>query len=165
MIPLSSGAKKDILIMFFARSLLEVALDLQKDEEGTIQRDNKKYHLNKRIDRRIKTLIGKIDTTMQQLPKESLEPLRVWMKRKQETKLKTLIESLSFRLVQFELLALYILQANFEVRPHLLNIFEWLTEASNYFDKVDMILECGVSEAEDAEMYKLALDSITYIKG
>ena len=164
----SSGAKKDLLVIFFARSLIYIALDLQKeDAEGTIarDRDNKNHKENKRIDRRLQRLLDVIDETVSEIPKPLIANLSVWLKKQLAYKVKSVLQKLSHKEIQLEMLALWILFANFENRKVLMDIYKKFEDETLYFDDVELLMKVGVSDDTNGDMFLLAYDVIQQIKG
>jgi len=164
----SSGAKKDLLVIFFARSLIYIALDMQKeDAEGTIarDRDNKHFKENKRIDRRLQRLLDTIDETVSKIPAPLMATLSVWLKKQLAYKVKKVLEKLSHKEIQLEMLALLILFANFENRKVLMEIYKKFEDASLYFDDVELLMKVGVSDDTNGDMFLLAYDVVQQIKG
>ena len=78
--------------------------------------------------------------------------------------MKPLLIKLSQHEVQLEIFALYLLQVNFEQRPVLLDIYKWYQNPNNYFDGIDLILECGITEDQNGNMYQLAIKTIQEIR-
>jgi len=163
----SSGAKKDLLVIFFVRSLIHIALDMQKDEaEGTIarDRDNKHYKENKRIDKRLQRLLDTIEETVNEIPIPLMRTLSVWINKQLASKVKKVIEKLSHKEVQLEMLALWVLFANFENRKVLMEVYKKFEDPSLYFDDVELLMKVGVSDDTNGDMFLLAYDVVGQIK-
>lgn len=161
----SSGAKKDLLVIFFAKSLIHIALDIQ--QEGTIarDRDNKNFKENKRIDRRLQRLLDTIDQTVAEIPVPLMRTLSVWINKQLAYKVKKVIEKLSHKEVQLEMLALWVLFVNFENRKVLMEIYKKFEDASLYFDDVELLMKVGVTDDTNGDMFLLAYDIVRQIKG
>jgi len=163
----SSGAKRDLLVIYFARSLIHIALDMQdEDREGTIERprDNKNYKTNKRIDRRLQKLLDTIDETIADIPAPLMITLSVWLKKQLASKIKKVLKGLSEKEIQLEMLALWILFVNFENRKVLMSIYKKFTDHTLYFDDVELLMKVGVSDDCNGNMFFLADDIVRQIK-
>ena len=162
----SSGAKKDLLVIFFAHSLINTGLDVQTGD-GAIERDkdNKNHKENNRIDRRLHKLLMVMDETVNAIPKPLMNVLGKWINKQLNSKMQKILQKLSHKEVQLETLAIYILFCNFENRDVLMNVYKKFTEPSLYFDNLDLLEKVGVSEDTSGDMFFLAHDVISQIKG
>lgn len=145
-----------------------MALDPERSNaEGTISRnkDNKNHKENKRIDQRFQRLLGVIDQTINEIPKTLLDTLSKWMKNQLEYKMKTILQKISHHEIQLESLALYILFCNFENRKVLMDIYKKFEDHSLYFDNLDLLENVGVTEDTAGNMFYLAHNIISQIKG
>ncbi len=112
---LSSGMKKDFLILNFSISLLTIMAD-DMDVEGTVGReDNKKHKLNKRIDNRIKTLRDRLKVESDNIyGSQKNADLVDWMKKKTKDKVFSVLSKVSHDDVSLEYLSLWMLWQNFK---------------------------------------------------
>ena len=139
---MSSGARKDLLILFFVRALLQISLDKN----------------NKGANNKIKMVINQIDDTIKAIPPGLMATIYKWVQSKLDFKMNYLLTKLAQHEAQLEILALHLLQVNFEQRPVLLHIYKWYQEPNNY-------VEYGITKNQNGAMYKVVVDSISYIKG
>ena len=155
---MSSGAKRDLLIIILVRGLLQVSLDDEK-ADGVLEHD-----VNEKINGHIQSVINQLDKTMNAIPKGLMVTIQKWITIRLDYTMKPLLIKLSQHEVQLEIFALYLLQVNFEQRPVLLDIYKWYQNPNNYFDGIDLILECGITEDQNGNMYQLAIKTIQEIR-
>ncbi len=55
---MSAGARKDLLVLFFAKAIFQTALEIETVGSTPRERSNKAYRINNQIDRRIKIFNG-----------------------------------------------------------------------------------------------------------
>ena len=67
--------------------------------------------------------------------------------------------------VNLEILALYILQVNFEVKRTLIDEFKWFQDPNNYFPNLDLIVKCGITQELSDKMWEISNEAISFIKG
>ena len=166
---ISSGAKKDLLIIALANALLIVAnSDDAKEDKDLTKLDNTSYKLNRRIDRRLNNLQAKLDETQKQfyIDIDSGEPrkLGMWVKSKLNSKFIKVMNGLS-KETNLESLASQILFNNFCERDKPLHeSFKWLAEPNQHHAVYDMIEQTIVGKITNS-VYLDAVASIKIIKG
>lgn len=163
---LSSGAKRDMLIINMAYSLLITAKskEAKMDKEMT-HLTNKSHKLNRKIHSRTDDLVWKIDRCIKDLYVNSGDPTLVgkWVKSHlSEEKIIKLMLSLDKK-TNFELLAVQLLFTNFCERDKKLHkIMKWLTNEIQYYEIFDLLERTNASMAiesttKDSEMLMKAL--------
>ena len=136
---MSSGAKRDLLVLFLCKALLEIALDKDASEDS-IQRDrtNKHYKLNKKLDSRLNKLYSMLNDT---LNKAITKEIAKWLKSKTDFKIYNMLIKIQETEIQLEVLAMYVMYVNFCERDKRLDdIFQAYTDSSLYFDNIDLIV-------------------------
>jgi len=167
--PISSGSRKDLLVMYFCCSVIKVSLKdvkkLSKEEKEELQErdDNKNHHLNKRIDRRLKKLLEKMEVTINAMMANYETAL--WVRKHLDSKIGKTLMKMQNSIINLEMLALWILYVNFVERDKPLDkVFEWLTDAELYFEITEMMADTKVSYLE-SELFNMAYDVVKMIKG
>ena len=161
---ISAGAKKDLLVLFFAKAIFQVALD--RETNGSIQRDredNKLHKINKRIDRRIQALMGKMENTID----EVITPdIANWLHGKTHGKIFSILTRMAKHETQLETMGLYVMYVNFcERKQKLDKLFHGYTDAGIYFDDIDLLKQTNIDEDIEAVAMNLAYDIVSEIKG
>lgn len=159
---MSSGAKKDLLVMFFAKAIFETALT--KETVGSIPRDrsNQYYHDNKRIDRRISSFMDKMNKTIDKVIDADLAR---WLHSKTYSKIFTILSRMAKTEAQLETLGLYVLYVNFcERKKKLDDIFLEYTDSSLYFDDIDLIKKTNITEDHEELSMRMAYEIVVEIK-
>jgi hypothetical protein len=160
---LSSGAKKDLLVLFFVKAIFQVALESETIGSIPRERDNKLHDINKRIDRRVRALMTRMSNTIDKVINHELAE---WLHSKTKGKVFSILTRMAHKDVQLETLGLYMLFVNFCERDKKLDaIFESYVNADLYFDNVDLLKEANVSEDIEAGAMRMAYDVIAEIKG
>ena len=163
---LSQGAKKDMMVLLFAKSLIEVSTTAEtKTDQDLLNRiDNKNYHLNKKIDRGLLKLKDKLDKTITLMYEIGGHDLAKWTKINLHKRVGGTLTSIQYDTINLELLSLYVLYVNFsEHEKKLHDNFKWLQDAEQYFKLSEMITKTVVGEIEEI-LFKIANDSVSRIK-
>lgn len=164
---ISSGAKKDLLVIGLCNALLVVSKSKDAEEDKNLTKlDNSSYKINKRIERRLDKLQQKLDKTQKQFYLDSGNPreLGVWVKSKLDSRLVKVLNELS-KETSLESLANQILFTNFCDRDKPLHdSFKWLTETKQHDEIFELIDQTQVSRIVE-NVYHDALKSIAIIKG
>jgi len=160
---LSSGAKRELLILFFVRAIFLTASE--RTLTGTIPRDrsNKVYRINNQLDRRIDSLMQRIDATIDAtIDTDNSE----WLRKKTSGILSSVLTKIAKFEVQLETFALYLGFINFcERKKPLNNAFKEYSDTDLYFDKIDLLKLANVNDDVEAEMMNLAYKTISELKG
>jgi len=160
---LSQGAKKELLIIYFAKALIETSkLDYV---DGVLRRDrsNKLHNDNKKIDRRIDSLFSLLQNTADKLTNSDIAG---YLHSKAKNKLLLLTKKLCKDDIQLEMLALYVMLINFCERKNPLDSnFDKYTNANMYFDDMDLIKKTNITEDDEQKMMMIAYDAIAFLKG
>lgn len=158
----SAGAKKDLLVMFFAKAIFETALT--KETNGSIPRDrsNQYHHENKRIDRRISSFMEKMNKTIDQVINADLAR---WLHSKTHSRIFSILTRMSQTEAQLETLGLYVLYVNFCKRKQKLDdIFTEYQDPNLYFDDIDLIKKTNITDDHEALSMRMAYDVVAEIK-
>lgn len=164
---LSSGAKKDLLVLSFAKSMLEVSKgdDAKSDESLMPRTDNKDYRINKRINNNFDRVIERINETLDNLYLEGGKETAVWVKKNLEKRVGKVLLKIQHDRVNLEMLALWIIYCNFSETKRVLNAkFEWLAQGDQWLRIADMLDETSSGEIQ-GNMFNTAYDVIARIKG
>lgn len=160
---ISSGAKKELLILFFCKAIFQVALE--HNTIGSIPRErlNKAYIINNRIDRRIKSLVERITATID----ATITPdIAEWMHSKTRGVLFSVLMRIAQKDIQLETFAFYMIFVNFcERKQKLDDIFIEYTDANLLFDTVDLLKLTNITEELEADMMNLAYKVCYELKG
>jgi len=165
---ISRGVLKDFAVLNFAGALLEVSLHENKD---AIRRnsDNKNYKLNKRIDRRIKTLREKTKEVLTGIGYQCDENDEAYAKKRLKNVgvLLYWFESMNIDL-NLELLALNILFVNFDPNERqnqtLHEDYLYFTKSENYLDDNAELIGELLSDDKETEMFLLSYECIEKLK-
>lgn len=160
---MKAGVKKDWLVMILAKSMLMVA-DQAESNEG-----NKKFKLNQKIDRRVKEYISLCDNiTKSFFNQYNTADLEKWHHSKLDSKIVPLLRRYYHmdEKLDLEILAIVLLQTNFQDRDVLDPAFNALKVNSMYQVDTSMILD----SIEESRMYRVTLrsvarESINFIRG
>ena len=160
---LSAGAKKELLVLLFSNAMLKTALNPNVDGAIDRPRENKYHKLNAQIDRRIIALSSHIEKMME----EVITPeMAFWLKRKNESTVIKVLDSIKDDEIQLEMLGLYVMFVNFCERDKKIDpIFQSFTNCDLYFDEIDLLKKTDLTEDVEAEMMKLAYVIIGELKG
>ena len=163
---ISSGAKKDLMVLQFCKALLDVSMqdETRKDVDLKNREINKNYHLNKRIDRAIKKLSDRIQNTITVMFKEGGVELSAWVKKNLEKRIGLTLLSLQENSINLEMLAVWVLFVNFcERHKSIHKAFEEYTESDQYFRIIELIGGTSVANIE-GEMFEISYDIVMRIK-
>lgn len=160
---LSSGAKKELLVLFFAKSLIKVSMEFE-DESLTVRDKANKYHReNKKYEKQIMSLMDKVEATIDLAMDNEVG---IWLKSKTNSTVSYLLKKIGNERVQLDILALYIMYVNFCERKDkkLDDLFEPFTDSKMYFDNIDLLLKVGINEDDEVEMFNLAYFCLEILK-
>jgi hypothetical protein len=162
---LSSGARLDLMVLQFAVSLIQISLEKNCNDDGLVERaDNKAYHVNKRIDRKLEKLQGELKETIDSLFKEGGIKTAQWVKNNLEKRIGKTLLKIQEEDINLETLAIWILFVNFcERKKQVHEKMNWLTNEVQYFDVLDMLDKTKIGHVGEA-MYKTAYFAIENIK-
>lgn len=174
---LSSGARKDLLVATFARSLLTIGRHIRENtmdelkgvkpgqtvDTGKIveRQSNKTYKVNKRLDRRFDKLEDALNETATQL----MDPKTAqWQKDNVDKRIGKLLYRIQSEDINPESLAVNILFSNFVEREKPLHeAMAWLAIPGQYYDIEDLIEETPAEEVTQ-RMFIIAKESVAEIK-
>ena len=163
---ISSGAKKDLLILQFCHSMIRVSAqeETRKDDDLKNRVSNKNYHINKRIDRHLLNLSEKLHETSDSIYKIGGQEVAMWVKKNLPNRIGGTLTKIQSETINLEMLAIWVLYCNFAEKDRPLHQnFEWLRDANQYFKITEMMEQTEVSFLEE-EMFKIAYDVINRIK-
>lgn len=164
---LSSGAKRDFLVLQFAKSLIEVSKkDESKADDDLFNRDdNKDYKLNRRIDRALDKLSDRMNETINALYKEGGRDVAEWTRKNLPRRVGGTLTKIQESTINLEMLAMWVMYVNFaESERKLHKEFEWCRDAEQYFKITELMTDTKIAGLEEA-MFKTAYDVIARIKG
>lgn len=161
LIPISSGAKTELLILQVIRALFIASIDAEKSDQilGAVVRnrnDNKIHKINARIDRRIKKLMERIDDVFDQnVSKETYQ----WISKKSEQRIVPALKKVSEYDLPLELIALYMLYVNFcERTKPLIAALEPFANPYLYFDEIDILKKTNFTEDDESNAHDIAIE-------
>lgn len=163
---LSSGAKRDLLVLSFAKSMIEVSKseDARSDENLAPRIDNKDYHINKRIDNNLERIAIKINETLDSLYAEGGMEVAKWVKNNLSKRIGGTLTKIQAERINLEMLAIWVLYVNFaDVKRNLHDKFQWLTNGSEWLRLADMMEETKISNLQ-GNMFQTAYDVVERIK-
>lgn len=164
---ISAGAKKDLLVLQFAAALLQVSKtdDVFNDDDLIKRVNNKDYHINKRIDRAIEALHGRMGKTINGIMQKEGYSLSKWLRAALDSKVMPTLKSITAKTINLELLALWIAFVNFSERDKTLNAeFEEYEDANQYFRIIELIGGTEVARLE-GELFEEAYKIVAILKG
>lgn len=161
---LSSGAKRELLVIYFVDAVFRVALE--KEAEGTIPRDrtdNKLHKINKRIDRRIMALRDRFHHTANIATDHDVA---IWLHGKTKHKVLAALSKVTQYNIQLETFGLYLMYANFCERDKPLDpIFAEYNDPNLYFDEIDLMKMTNITEDDEAVAMNVAYTILKDLKG
>ena len=161
---LSSGAKRNILVLAFVHALLRLSREMDEDtlkKEGVdVRHNNKHYKTNKKIDRRLEKLEKEVSDTIESLMRYDTAR---WLKKKTQTVIPKVLKTIPHK-VSLESLAIWILFLNFfEKRDPVLHpAFDKFTNPERYMQLADLIED--VLGDTNSEMFLVSYDCIERLK-
>lgn len=159
---MSSGAKKDFLVLCFCYALIEVSQEKIKDSTIIMRKGN--YNHNKKINRALLKLHTAIKTTVDTEFKKDIS-LVLWVRKNLDSKIGYALTKATQSTLSLELISLFILFVNFVERSQKLDpIFDQYTKVDTYFRIIDMLNTTEAANVE-GEMFQLAYELIKNIKG
>ena len=159
---ISSGAKKDLLVLSFIHSILTVSMSEDTKSDDDILKRNGDYRINKQIDRNINRLQERIKSTIDELMTPGIA---LWIKSNMDKRIGTTLSKIQEEYVSLELMAIWIAFANFCERDKPLDDrFKWLTNEEQYFRINEIMQKTNSARLED-KMFNLAYEIISMIKG
>lgn len=162
---LSAGARKELMVMQFAYSVIHVSMQEGLDTELIKRENNKNYHINKRIDRRLKALEKKLSDSIVELLQEGGHETASWIRKNLDKRVSSFIVELQEKGVNLESLGIWVLFVNFCERKEPLHVkMKWLQDEKQYLEMGDMMSKTEASAVE-GEMFKEAHRVIERIKG
>lgn len=163
---ISSGAKKDLLIINFARSMIEVSKQDSsiKDESLDSRVSNKNYKENKRIDRHLAVINEKLFNTIDSVYKEGGRETVEWVQKNLQKRIGNTLTRIQESKINLEMLALWVLYVNFsEIDRPLHNEYLWLRDGKQFLDVVDLMEKTEIGHI-NGNMFQEAYEVIERIK-
>lgn len=164
---ISSGAKKDLLVLNFCQALILVSKtdDVFADDNIVNRVSNKKYHLNRRIDNALEALSGRMGKTINGIMQKEGYPLSKWLRAALDSKVMPTLKSITAKTINLELLALWIAFVNFAERDKsLITEFKEYEDANQYFRIIELIGGTEVARLE-GELFEEAYKIVAILKG
>lgn len=164
---LSSGLKRDLIVLLFANMLLK--LSANKHYEGLTYRDrsNKSHKTNARIERRIKKLSDLCESTLDLFAGNFSLTDGEWYRRALHTKvLPTLDYMEQHAKPNLETIGLYVLFVTFCERDKPLDSrLEVFADETLYWSEMDLIKTAGIGDDFENAMMLLAYEVRNTLKG
>lgn len=164
---LSSGAKKDLLVLNLAISLIQIRNDrVVSDDRDLTKLSNKSHKQNKKIYTLMDSLRQKMLRTQDNIFKSADNPKKLgeWVRGKLSTKIMPVLNSFDER-INLDILAHQLLYNNFVERDKpLCSEMQWLQDGEIYNKIQDLFEQTNAVSIEDVA-YKDALRAISIIKG
>lgn len=159
---MSIGYNKELLVLLFANSLLQVSdSDDSKTDDDLVQKDNKDYHLNKRIDKRLKLLNESINVFSE---KNISKDISLWLKKQSSSRTIKALRIVDEAKISLELLAVYILFANFgEMNNKVHDDFREFKDY-DYNELADLMVKTNAEQVQ-MNMFNLSYDIVAVLKG
>ena len=166
---LSSGFKRDFLVLNFSIAILTIMVDDMKSDGVVSRESNKTHKLNKRIDNRLKTLRDRLKIESDNIySSQDNGDLVKWMRHKTETKILTTLEKVEHGDVSLEYLALWILWQNFTTNERkfvkMSQDFDGIIDNLDYAMETIYLLDDTLVSSTEMDMADLAKSYIKMIK-
>lgn len=163
---ISAGAKKDLLVLQFALALLRVSSDesVFNDEDIIVRDDKTNYRLNKRIERGVEKLITKLQETLETLIAANGYDLAKWLRTNLNAKIAPTLKELTSKIINLEMLGLWILFVNFsERKKKLINEFKEYEDADQYLHIIELMGGTAAARLE-GELFDEAYKIVSRLK-
>lgn len=164
---LSSGAKKDLLVLEFCQALILVSKtdDVFSDDDLIKRPSNKQYHTNKRIDRALEALSGRMGKTIESIIQKEGYELSKWLKSALNSKVAPTLKAITAKTINLELLSLWCLYVCFsETKKPLIEEFEEYRDAEQYLRIIELISETEIAKLEGT-LFEEAYKIVAILKG
>ena len=164
---LSSGARKDLLVMTFAKSMIEVSYgeDARSDENLAPRVDNKDYRANKKIDNALIRLKDKLTESIDKLYTIGGKDTVEWIRKNLHKRIGGTLTKIQAEQINLEMLAIWVLYVNFaDVKRQLHEEMKWLSDGAQLLKIADMMEETKISDLQ-GDMFNIAYDVIERVKG
>jgi hypothetical protein len=163
----SSGAKKDLMVLSFCKSMIEVSQKEESVADANLHSrdDNKDYKVNKRIDRALERLSEKMTSAINAIYKEGGSEVATWVRNNLHKRVGGTLTKIQEEQIDLEMLALWVMYCNFaEKKRPLHKEFEQFVDANQYFNITELMTNTKVANLEEA-MFNTAYDVIAKLKG
>ena len=162
---LSRGAMKDFMVLHFVRSLIEVSMrDTSKQDINLLNRDNKSYKLNKKIDKKLEELRDNLKATINLMFKEGGLEAAEYVRKNLHSRIGGTLIQIKKDTINLEMLAMYVLYVNFAERQRPLHpLMQWLNNTDMIFGITDMMSETAISTLEN-DLFLEAYSVVNKIK-
>ena len=111
---LSRGAMKDFMVLQFVHSMIEVSMqDTSKQDIDLLNRDNKSYKLNKKIDKQLEELRDNLKATINSVFKEGGREVVEYVRKNLQSRIGGTLTQIQRSTINLEMLAMYVLYVNF----------------------------------------------------
>lgn len=164
---ISSGAKRDLLVIGLCNALLMIrnSEDVKEDKHLT-KLNNKSHKVNKKLDMELETLQRRLHDTQTKMYHASNNPTKLgkWVRGNLDTKITKVLRRLK-KNTNLELLANQILFMNFCDRQLPLHKeYQWIAEESQHY-KIFDLLGLTTAATVESETYEDAVISIEILRG
>ena len=157
---LSSGAKRDIMIVKFCKALLDVA----KQDETISDTEISSCSLDNHIEGKLVEIRGRLHNTIDEAYKNDGRSLSEWVNKNLDKRIGVTLTKIQAHSVNLEMLSLWIMYINFCERDKPVNdIFsEWL-EPEQYLSVIELLSDTEIAKLE-GEMFDLSYEITRNIK-
>lgn len=141
---ISAGAKKDLLVLMFAKSLIE---ESQRTDDEDVLHIESEVEIDKAID----DLSQRLSSTIDKLMQEHGQELLLWLRRATERRVKEALVKIMVKTISLEMLAVWILYVNFCERDKTIIVeFQEYIATEQYLDIICLLEHTNVSKLEQA---------------
>lgn len=158
---LSSGAKKDLMIIKFCKALLDVA----KQEDTITDTSISSCNLDEYVEDKLTKISDRLQSTINEAYKSNGWELSIWVNKNLDKRIGVTLTKIQAHSVNLEMLALWVMFINFCERDKpVASIFsEWL-EPEQYLNVIELLSHTEVAKLEGV-MFDLSYEIIKNIKG
>lgn len=141
---ISAGAKKDLLVLMFAKSPIE---ESQRTDDEDVLHIESEVEIDKAID----DLSQRLSSTIDKLMQEHGQELLLWLRRATERRVKEALVKIMVKTISLEMLAVWILYVNFCERDKTIIVeFQEYIATEQYLDIICLLEHTNVSKLEQA---------------
>jgi hypothetical protein len=157
---LSSGARKDLLVVKFCKAMFDVA----KQDETIADADISSCELDNYIEGKLVALSDRLQNTINKAYKNNGSELSAWVSKNLDRRIGLTLTRIQAHSVNLEMLALWVLFINFCERDKPIDdlFSEWL-EPEQYLNVIELLSHTEVAKLEGV-MFDLSYEIIKNIK-
>lgn len=164
---ISSGAKKDLLVIQFCSALLIVSKQQDAISDSGIvsfKKDNKLHKINKKIDNNLKAMSKRLNLTTKAIIYKYGIELAEWLKKALNSRVIKVLNNIQSKTLNLEMLSYWIMYVNFVERDKkVIPEFEQYLDENQYFKTLGLMSETNISHLEN-ELFLEAYEIIKELK-